>query len=286
MLLHNSKSDSRHSQSEVSVSQPAQVQEQKKTEINDSNDAEYRHGNFLQYVKCLRWIEDKLGLMLARIGETCAMHPGRTICICVLVSLVCAFGFVRLNVIHKTEELWVDPKMPPKVNKRWIHKTYGPQAQYIRLIVANDGEDKASKATVQCPNTDGTAPNTMPCICGVKKTKCGENSHCISRNSLCVKNTLTVEAFREMMILDKRIRELTVKFEDSKKPKKRFVDYCFKSPLPGEPCLISSPLEIWSAPSIKYEAENENEKTDSDGAPCSDISDAQVFILFEYINVF
>ena len=114
-------SDPRHSQSEARASQSVQIHEQKKTEINDTHDAESSSSGFLQYVKGLQWIEEKLGLLLARIGETCAMHPGRTICICVLVSLVCAFGFVRLNVIHKTEELWVDPNMPPKVNKRWIY---------------------------------------------------------------------------------------------------------------------------------------------------------------------
>ena len=143
--------------------------------------------------------------------------------------------------------------------------------------MVNDSEDKTSNPTGECSNTDATAANTVPCTCGVKQTKCGKNSYCDSQNSLCFQNTLTVEAFREMMVLDKRIRELTVQAKDSKKPKKRFIDFCFKSVLPGEPCLISSPLEIWSAPSLKFNSEDEENK-DSNGATCTDISDSQVCI--------
>ena len=78
-----------------------------------------------------------------------------------------------------------------------------------------------------------------------------------------------------MMLLDRRIREVTVKKEDSKEPKKRFVDFCFKSVLPGEPCLISSPLEIWGAPSINFNT-NADEEQESNAADCTDISDSQL----------
>ena len=221
---------------------------------------------YMRYVRCLQWIEDKLSLIISRLGEESALRPCRTISICVAIAFICSFGLIRLNIVSRAEKLWVDPLAPSSLNKQWVDQVYGEQVRIIRILVVNDGQDTTASSTAICANTDGTRPNSAPCACGSKMTTCAANTHCFSEHSLCFRNTLSVEAFREMMLLDQRLRQLTGKGN------KRFVDFCSKSVLPGSPCLISSPLEIWSAPSLPFG----NPGGDVDTKGCVDTPDSQL----------
>ena len=195
-------------------------------------------------------MEEKFSIMLGRIGEASALRPCRTIGICLAISFICAIGLMRLKTINSAEQLWVDPNSPSFLNKMWVDQTFGDQYRIIRIMVVNDGEDKENAPTGYCANTDGTQMNSAPCTCGFQGKTCAAGSFCTSRYSLCFSNTLSVEAFREMMQLDQSVREITIQNKDTNAPKKKFMDFCTKSVLPGSPCLISSPLEIWSAPSL------------------------------------
>ena len=261
----------------AAVSTPISVVSATDSERVQAQDADlHRGGNeairrcragYTNYVRCLQWIEDKLSLMVSRLGEESARRPCRTICICIAFAFICSFGLVRLNIVSDAESLWVDPNAPSSVNKRWVDSVYGPQARLIRVLVVNDAEDGASVPAGVCANTDGTQSNTAPCACGDKRTTCAAESHCFAEHSMCFRNTLSVEAFREMLVLDQRLRELTVKG----KRKKRFVDFCYKSVLPGSPCLINSPLEIWSAPSLPF-GDKEGKQT----GECADTPGSQL----------
>ena len=49
---------------------------------------------YMRYVRCLQWIEDKLSLMISRLGEESALRPCRTISICVAIAFICSFGLI------------------------------------------------------------------------------------------------------------------------------------------------------------------------------------------------
>ena len=109
--------------------------------------------------------------------------------------------------------------------------------------------------------------------------KCAENSHCVSQYSLCFQNTLTVEAFREMMLLDRRIREVTVKKEDCKEQKNDLLTFASNPCCPGSHVWSAVPWRFGECLRYKFQHQSwpeADEEQESNAADRTDISDSQL----------
>ena len=72
---------------------------------------------------------------LARIASASASAPMRSIGLHLALCALCFLGFMRIRVVSKGDDLWVDQHSKPMHDYQWVLKQYGAEPRYNQLLV-------------------------------------------------------------------------------------------------------------------------------------------------------
>ena len=72
---------------------------------------------------------------LAMRASASARKPIRTIGVHLALCALCFLGFMRIRVVSKGDDLWVDQHSKPMQDYQWVLKQYGAEPRYNQLLV-------------------------------------------------------------------------------------------------------------------------------------------------------
>ena len=72
---------------------------------------------------------------LAMRARKSARKPIRTIGVHLALCALCFLGFMRIRVVSKGDDLWVDQHSKPMQDYQWVLKQYGAEPRYNQLLV-------------------------------------------------------------------------------------------------------------------------------------------------------
>ena len=84
--------------------------------------------------------EEAVATQLGRLSKTSALHPWKCVGLSLLLCLLCAVGFLRIDPEQEAENLWVDQHSEQMKNRNWVEDTFPSLGLPARmLITSKDG---------------------------------------------------------------------------------------------------------------------------------------------------
>ena len=72
---------------------------------------------------------------LLHVACLSARNPARSIGLNVIFALICSLGFLRIKIVSKGDQLWVDQNSIPAKDYKWMIQQYGAEPRYNQLII-------------------------------------------------------------------------------------------------------------------------------------------------------